>query len=223
MLDELYTYVTCKLPIDTGMQATGLPPDILHTVQMAESRTAIDAIPSRVEAILEERSILANSITPAYIRQILEEHHNQLRIMYAPSTEANAAETISKSRHIFNWDGGLHLLPSNYEFPKVGLRTIFQHWFIGSNSEPPLRRIKPIDLPKNQRKRLSDLKWIMQKMETNIKGQNRWTDNPTLLQVNDMFDIGFAGLGLIDTTLTNRTRRLGEMKWNTVVKVLRKQ
>ena len=72
------------------MQATGLPRNIKITQEIRE-------IPRKIAEILEERSILANSVTPQFVRDLMAEQYSQIRLLYEPTQQTIAMETAIPS------------------------------------------------------------------------------------------------------------------------------
>ena len=50
---------------------------------------------------------------------------------------------------------------------------------------------------------------------------NFYFENPTPMQVNEMFERANGNLGIENRTTQNRARRLGELTWTTLTKNLR--
>jgi hypothetical protein len=101
------------------------------------------------------------------------------------------------------WGGQFHFLPENYRLPKVGLHIIWQHWWLGNsafmlgssateNTIPPLRTVTARNV--KDKKRFSDLKWIMNILEKSLNDQ--LVLNPTVAQVNEMYAIAIARVDL---------------------------
>ena len=174
------------------MTATGVPPDVfIHA--------AIEKVPSNVDALLQERSIAAQQVTPEYITNLMQDNYRQLRSIMQPTTsvesaiERNSVTENSTIAHV--WGGRFRLLPEDYEIPKATGRIIWEHWFLGdSNSRriPPLRRVSPQDLKDDdQRKRFSDLKYFIKKVTDNLVEMNQYIENPSLLQVTQMYNAAY--------------------------------
>jgi hypothetical protein len=227
VLDVLKPNVVCGLPYkDSTISATGLPPDILLSLEIRD-------IPVKISEILETRSILANSVTPHYIQSLLTSHYNQLKSLYEESrtnshTANTAADTTPENAEqtqwrAYNWGGSFRRLPENYVLPKVTLHVIWQHWWIGEHGSvpiPPLRTVAPRDL--KDFRRLSELKFVMNKMETILRENNRLVEKPNIIEVNSMYNFAFEKLNLGNLTSTSRERRQGQLQWTTVAKDLRK-
>ncbi|GMF56836.1 unnamed protein product [Phytophthora fragariaefolia] len=65
------------------------------------------------------------------------------------------------------YDGKFHMLPQNFEFPKVGAFGAWQLWWFGNGARgyPPLRRIGTHDLPRqSMRETFSNWANLMQRI-----------------------------------------------------------
>ncbi len=75
--------IVCRLPqAGDFIVATGIPPDIITIMGVKTNLDAIHQIPKSVGEIIEEKTILAQSVTPDYIKKLLEQHHSHIQIMY---------------------------------------------------------------------------------------------------------------------------------------------
>jgi hypothetical protein len=131
LLSSLKELVICGLRTPTSViSPTGLPPDIQHTIEIRN-------VSVEVERILEERSILANSVTPQLIATMMDSHYTRLRSIMRPGEEEvilpESNNRASGGRRVYHWGGGFHFLPENYALPKVGLHIIWQHWWTGNH------------------------------------------------------------------------------------------
>ncbi|KAF1785185.1 hypothetical protein GQ600_13558 [Phytophthora cactorum] len=111
-------------------------------------------------------------------------------------------------------------------FQKVSLAIAWKLWLFGSPSinAPPYRSLVPIDLPTiRARKRLSDFRYVMIKIENIARRQQTYVDNPSLLQARQMLSAAMSELPVHDRTQRNYTRRSEHLQWSTTVNILRKQ
>ncbi|CAM9963342.1 unnamed protein product, partial [Phaeothamnion confervicola] len=104
---------------------------------------------------------------------------------------AAPAATASAGQHgltCFTWeDGTAHPVPSDGKVSTaVPLETMWDHWFLAC---PPLRLLVQSNVPKSQRKRLHDLRWIMGQVERTVKAvEGAWNASPTsLAETREMF------------------------------------
>ncbi|KAG7371051.1 protein-L-isoaspartate O-methyltransferase [Nitzschia inconspicua] len=74
------------------------------------------------------------------------------------------------------------------------------------------------DMPStNMRKRLSDLRYLMQLVEKRVEEQGKWIANPSIEQANEMFEVGKDVLDISDVSEKGRKRRGLQMKWTSMV------
>ena len=82
--------------------------------------------------------------------------------------------------------------------------------------------LEPIDMKTiNLRKRLSDFRYLMRKIEDIIRQKNALKSNPSVAEVDIMYDIIENDLGLLMNSPSNRRRRVGQMGWRNAVKIIR--
>lgn len=82
--------------------------------------------------------------------------------------------------------------------------------------------MKPEDLSsKNLRKRLSDFKFIMQRVEDNAKEKGVWKDRPTELEALEIFEKAGEVIQLPDQTKSGHKRRRGQLSWVSAVNIMR--
>ena len=189
----------------------------MHTIE-------IRRVPLEVERIINDKTTLANSVTPAFISGLMEEQYTRLRSLYEPSTviESQTSNLDNSSRQLYMWSGSFHLLPEDYELPKVGLLIMWQQWWLGKPESriPPLRNVTARDFKKDK-KRYSDLKFIMKNMERVVENEGMSLSQPSIHQLNESYDMAVEILSLAQTSAKNRQRRTGQIIWTTVVKELR--
>lgn len=196
------------------LAATGFPPDVfLHT--------AIEKIPRNVDEIIQERSIAANQVTPEFVSNLLQENYRQIKSIIQPTTSVEpVTERNSTTAHC--WGGRIHLLPEDYKIPKATGRIIWEHWLLedANSGIPPLRRVGTQSIQKSQRKRFSDLKYFIKIVTDILLEMGQYIENPSPLQVAQMYEAAFDKLGISSNSATNRQRR-GGLVWTTLVRNLR--
>ena len=207
-----------RLPEDS-IQETGIPPD----VQILQN---IRRVPGEVDRLLEERTILGQQITPAYFREALDQQYERIRTLHQPSQNSSQSETddyeASPTNYpIYNWGNKPRLLPEHYKIPKVGIRSVFNHWYLGIDGRiPPLKLCKGSDLDRSEGRRLSDLKKLMNKVEVGLESEGLYIENPSPVQVVQMYENGLKYLEINHLTSNGRVRRFGELIWTTIARKL---
>jgi hypothetical protein len=130
-------------------------------------------------------------------------------------------ENLAPTSQAFSWGGKFHKLPNNYVLPNGNIVIGFQIFCCGDASKMicPLIETEPSDYSNiNQRKRFSDLKFLMSKLIENLKENKKWHANPTIFEANEMIKEAMPCLGL-----ENSKRRLIQMSWTSAVTTLRKK
>ena len=87
---------------------------------------------------------------------------------------------------------------------------------------PPFRKISSKDLNESGRKRLCDWRKVMGEMEKELKNQGGWIENPSPLQVREMFNKARDVLPR-DKKTNKGERRPSALSLQTVVNELRRK
>jgi hypothetical protein len=75
---------------------------------------------------------------------------------------------------------------------------------------------------KNLRKRLSDLRFLMGKIDDAVQAANMFITDPTLEEAIVMYEIGRSVIAIPELTPQNRKRRQPQLTWGYVVQKVRK-
>ncbi|OWZ00338.1 hypothetical protein PHMEG_00028489 [Phytophthora megakarya] len=87
----------------------------------------------------------------------------------------------------------------------------------------PFRSFVPRDLPStNTRKRLSDFRFVMLKIEAVNQQNGTYHNNPSLDQAREMLRSAMTLLRIGDQTECSYTRRKEQLLWSSVVNLLRR-
>jgi integrase len=245
LIRNLHILVECRLskPGDP-ISATGIPAHVLHLVTLdkmqAELSQVVPAIDKIVPAVvngvmesLEERAIQANTITRTGARDIFSDVLQESGVIdmvtqlqnYREAIQTERLESHPQCNQVYSYSDRLHVLPEDFKWPKGTVLTAWQYWCIGSipDGYPPLRKISPSDISSIEvRRRFSDFAFLNQRIESYLKENNQWIENPTALDVNQMYEKGKKAVELPHQTSKNRKRRTAQLFWTTVVKELRK-
>ena len=74
---------------------------------------------------------------------------------------------------------------------------------------------------KDAKRRLGDLRWLMESVEEAVRGGGAWSESPSEAVVRDMFVLGGPAIALPTVTSRKRKRRNNQLDWKTVAKELR--
>jgi hypothetical protein len=128
----------------------------------AQSRN-VESTVSGIRQFLEERAIGLGTVTIANMQESLQrifrdsELHQFLTRLESRFSAAPLLRAMSEMS-----------LPEDFSFPKCSVQQIWALWCMGNESRglPPLRNLTPSDLGfKNLTKRLSDLRFLMNKIK----------------------------------------------------------
>lgn len=250
-LENLGQLVTCRLnePTDT-IRASGIPPHVSLLSQMTQISNNVQLVipelrnitPSTVAGVvkeLEDRAIGAGTVTREGMESLLNEilqrtHLNELwgaieNLRIPLPVPVVTEESIpNESRQPFMWNDSLHRVPQDFEFPDATPLLCWQLWLCGDDSKgyPPYKTLRPKDMPsKNHKKRLADFRYLMEKLEHEVRQRNAWPSNQnlTIIQVNQMFEAARPFLDAVALENRTRTARPSQLKWTTMVKRIRQK
>lgn len=236
-----------------SVNVTGIPPHIDLLIQMNavvdEIHQVIPAIqevaPNVIQGVitvLEERCIEAGTVTRNGLESMLDaclekagvmrmvelaQHNNMSRAhVDASVTPDNEQAAEPQQRQAFLWKGSFHAVPEDFEFPRGGVLQAWQFWCCGhdENRWPPLRTLVPHDMStRNKKKRLCDFRFLMNEIESEANQQGNWDANNNVNTANEIFSAAQSVLPMDLRTKKNRKRRPGQMRWTTMVNLLREK
>lgn len=236
LLSKLCDSVSCTN--ENCLIATGIPPHTTILTVLEELCNKMDRntemqhdyVQLTINGIvkeLEKRAIRANAVTQDGLKDAIIQCLKDAGI-WQRSEKVNDVsvprqeERIEYPVHYRN--GHYYGVADDFEFPAVSVKDIWSHWLFGDTRKliPPLRKLTFTDMPtKNQRKRLSDLKYLMTKIENQLLDNGINITNLDPITANTAFD---AHCGIIDVdnyTHKKRKRRKTQIVWQTVVRILR--
>ena len=121
---------------------------------------------------------------------------------------------------VYNWQGGLHRLPEDYQLPSGTVGAAFRQWMLPDalNRVSALKSCTSQDFRTvNQKKRFSELSKLMKMI---VAAQTEIPTNPSIQQIDRMVTCWEQQVELSATTPKGRVRRLGQLKWTTVLKLV---
>jgi len=249
-LEKLKNLVECRLNLPgDSMVATGIPPHIALLQQMqslSSSFTAVIPALNRVSSevvdgvvqVIETRAIGAGTVTRDGLETLLNSCLERTGIMTLIDTIRNpsnptsttvssnqANSSITNRAHM--WGGRFHLVPENFTFLDAACLVAWQYWICGDRGKelPPLRNLSPDDMStKDLKKRLSDFKYLMGLLEREAREKGLWKNDATVQEAIDMFESCKENvLNLEGKSENNRRRRPEQIKWTTMVHLVRKK
>ena len=241
LLESLKPLAKVSLPGDpSGRYATGVPPHISLLNQMKQIEDEIkkvipalqESVTSTVSGIvheLEERAIGARTVTTDGLKAMLEETLQQVlencmlnqNQNNAPIEANNPSNAQQEYPAVYMWGGALHLLPENYILPNGTCEAAWQVWMLPDtmNGHPPLKHCAPSDFAqKAQRKRFSDLSYLAKDISRYVTDS---MEVHSIGQVNQIFLNWIENLELPMQSIKGRRRRISQIKWASMVTLLR--
>ena len=246
LYDQLKVYVECTQPNNKSMlRATGIP---AHVSILSKMKEMYDALQRNIEVQqqniqliiegvmqkLEEKAVGLGTVTQVglsdTIMKCLEEAGVMRVVRAIENPPSNACETQSTSRTprnaSYNWGGKLHFFPEDFQFPKGTPLEAWRYWCVGDelNGYPPLKRLTPDELgTKNLRKRLSDFKFVMNKIEARASELGIAKASPSEEEAIEIYNSCSGVIEIPPNTTTGKRRRTGQLTWMTAVDILRKR
>jgi hypothetical protein len=241
LLDSLVNNVICEMPSESSkMQATGIPPHVAILNHITQLWRAVEASKSSqdhnvtkiidgVIAVLDERAIGSGVVTRDMLHQEFAAHSARIEAICREGRHSVAPITTREEENrpmgqLYSWGGALHPVPETFELPSVSCRDAWHLWIQGDASKqyPPFRKLKPIDMPaSNARKRLSDLRYLMQKVERHAVAAGRSISNLSPRSASVVFDEHSSVIDVSTSTDGSRKRRRNQLVWITVASILR--
>lgn len=233
-------YVKCGLKID-GITATGVPPHVVQMTLLKDVCSRLDALVDTadknvvrtIDGImqqLEDKAVGLGTVTQVGLSNALTKCLENAGLMkLVANIENNDANIISKSKNDSIPNGKIVKLISVPDSLRIPTDTTCLHacvnWFIGNEALnlPPLKFINPADVKcVNTRKRLSDLKYLMTKIQSEALKHGLVISNniqvPTLI---DIYNRCKNSIQISGRTQKGRKRRTGQLSWITVAHLLR--
>jgi len=191
---ELKDLVKCELSHEgSSLKGTGIPPHVSILSRLAKLEETLNKtiqlqnenikrIIDGVMAKLEEKAVGLGTVTEAGVeRTVMKclEVAGVMRVLSSienPPAATHTAENPaqpSPSTPMYTWGGKLHYFPEDFCFPKGTVLEAWRYWCLGDSSRgyPPLKRLTstPQELAtRNLCKRLSDFKYLMNKIEAHV-------------------------------------------------------
>ena len=240
LFDRVRPHVVCRhaKPADP-MQATGCSNSCVllaearqGRIERQEIKEAQANIPQmvcdRFREVWEEKAAEMGHITMDSLTNILDNKFAEIaasmesRFGNVPVDVPEPALQEQPVRHLY--DGRLHVLPETYKLPKGTPRAVWIDWVCGRANHPALRDLQPIEFPAGSRKRLSELRFVMEKAEAKVRDAGLWKDDMSVAEATAAFAEIDNMLGLpTETPGKGKKRRTREIQWTTVAKELRQQ
>jgi hypothetical protein len=220
------------------LQATRIPPtvtlfkelkdvkELLLKPMEQQKSTARDVVSSVIEE-LEKRAIGAGTLNYDGLRENIMsclQEAGVARVLASLEARTEAANPEEASNNSYFWGGRFHLFPETFTLPKGTVLNAWQHWCCGNAAigTMPLYKLHPQDvMSKNARKRLSDYRFLMKKLEDASKQIGYKQGKLTLEECNRLYEQAKCVSNIDKFTDKNRKRRINQLSWLSVVKLLR--
>ena len=218
------------------ISATGIPPHVFIQQQLVKVSDIVDELPGRVRSAIsaefEQRAIDSGSITRNVLQDMLEGMMGRLaeslQLRHQPQAPVRQEDDrVEAGIRTWNVNGQLRRVPVDFQIDTaVPSRTLFQLYCLGDRNSGicPYRKLQSLDVVETkQKKRLSDVMALMRPIESALKRQKKWYPEPTVDQVNEMWEAGEPIISIESVTKKGRRRRLNQLAWSTHLREYRKR
>jgi hypothetical protein len=236
MVDVLTTLLVTNR---SEMAATGIPPHVvlLEKVKRLERLVLqqqhshdelVQRLVNGVDQVLENRAVQSGIPTCDRVADTVIQRLEAAGFTRCNTNEDNATvdESVeADSWRVYTWGGRLHEFPRDTDLPSGGVEQAWVYWCCGDPGRqlPPFKRLRPMDfVDKNKRKRLSDFRTLMQRIETRARELQLETNAISIVTAVDVFSKCKDIVEIPDTTRNGRKRRHGQLVWISVETELRK-
>jgi len=236
---------------ELNLHATGVPPHVAIMHQLEEVRIGVRQVPAMVaQTVAERTAVVSMDGVAAAVRAAVSESHRDIlsellrrtagtytslcvvgmflthKCTGSASARTAAAAAVSVTMvPMYTWtDGTKHPVPQSFALPKGTVLTAWVQYCCGDPAVqyPPLRSLLPTDMPTNAiRKRFSDFKWLMRKIEQQAERAHLMGVEMTIEEATRAYNICRGAVQVPELTEKRRKRRVGQMQWTSTVKVLR--
>ncbi|POM65190.1 Hypothetical protein PHPALM_19137 [Phytophthora palmivora] len=245
LLEQLSTRVrTGDGFTESRIRPTGIPPHVAILCEMKSVKDGLVDALSKIETTrtdtvkdiiteLEKRAIGVGTVTydgmHAAIRACLEDAGvtglvDKLTASPTAEVQVDAGDNQSTLCHF--WGGKFRRVQSDFAIPDCSVRQMWLLWVCGNKSKqiPPLRQLDGRDMPSRKlRKRLSQLRYVMSKIEKAAASKNLLHDSQNVDEATQVFVACAESVDVDKRTEHSRKRRRGQLSWATVGKLLRKK
>ena len=149
------------------LRGTGIPPHVQTWLQGLETQSLLVGLPEKILGgigdVLKENSVAAGNVTKEMLEDIMRKMLELDRENRDPQCVLTQEKT-SNDWPVYLWkDGVFRRLPEDFTFPHLTILQCWALWWHGNQAKktPPLRLLNTSDVPKEERKRWSDIRCLM--------------------------------------------------------------
>ncbi|GMF44141.1 unnamed protein product [Phytophthora fragariaefolia] len=120
------------------MNSTGIPPHVALYKQLEGVQQSIDNLPpvllDGMSTLIEKKGVAAGNITRDLLETTIESLIAHAGLAHTQHTMVESQGPGEPTTTTHYYDGKFHMLPKNFEFPKVGAFGAWQLWWFGSGA-----------------------------------------------------------------------------------------
>lgn len=231
IVDHFEGRVALVFPTDT-ITPTGIPPTVSIQRELRETREIVQGLPGAVKNAIheemEQRSIDAGTLSRDAVVEILAGLEARLLNSLLRRVEPNVNIAVDGDNNrdhnqpafrLFLVRGRHRRVPEDFKFDtKISSSTLWQLYCLGNRELEigPYRNLEGVDLvePK-QRSILSDMHALMGTVKRWLEDRNQWIQDPSAMQVEEMWTEGSRAIRIPERTAKGRKRRARQLAWRT--------
>ncbi|ETI34606.1 hypothetical protein F443_18931, partial [Phytophthora nicotianae P1569] len=223
------------------IRPTGIPPHVSLLCEMKWLKQSLVNALSEIESTrvatvkdivgeLEARAIGASTVRydglNDAIRSCLQETgvHDLVQRLANPVQQTQDTTKDNERMLTHFWGGRFRRVPAGFHVPDCSIRQAWLLWRCGNEAKrwPPFRLLDGRDVPdRKQQRRLSDLRFVMKKLEHDATSKNLLQDCRSIEDATNMYLACVDSVAAESTTERSRKRRRGQLSWSTVGKLFR--
>ncbi|ETP04499.1 hypothetical protein F441_18742 [Phytophthora nicotianae CJ01A1] len=223
------------------IRPTGIPPHVSLLCEMKWLKQSLVNALSEIESTrvatvkdivgeLEARAIGAGTVTydglNDAIRSCLQETgvHDLVQRLANPVQQTQDTTKDNERMLTHFWGGRFRRVPAGFHVPDCSIRQAWILWRCGNEAKrwPPFRLLDGRDVPdRKQQRRLSDLRFVMKKLEHDATSKNLLQDCRSIEDATNMYLACVDSVAAESTAERSRKRRRGQLSWSTVGKLFR--
>jgi len=172
---------------------------------------------------------LPYSFTPAPVYPAAASKPPASEASNAVDAGPSAVQTVMYEYFYPHPDGTRRRVPPSWTFPHKTMEEMYDLWHFGDSDNHicPMQKFTASDLsfmPKRSKQNYSEVRTLMQMIdEAATKKGVKVKSNMNSAETSEAFVAGMAGLPIVRTTPTGKSRDTTKLKWSTLIKYVQKQ
>jgi len=158
-----------------------------HSVgNIGEGMMMMPTVLQQVEAMMTARFRHMEDMLEVLMRQV----NGRADCQSSPRQPAHVEQGGTMQVNGYNWGRRIRLLPEDFLWPKMFVDVAYEWWMQGNAEKgyPPFKNLEPSDFAdQNARKRLSDFRYLMGKIDQCAQEKGVYKENATMEETKEIF------------------------------------